>query len=112
MVLDEDKFYVDHGCPTISQSIDGSFRPKSYLAGVRCCQADGKRCLTPNSCSENLTSYDEAISKCEEYNTNNVTSNDTMRLCTKTELLSTICCGTGGNCDKYEVWTSTPGPGI
>ena len=30
-----------------------------------------------------------------------------MRLCTKDELLSNMCCGTGGQCDSKLVWTST-----
>ena len=29
------------------------------------------------------------------------------RLCNKNELLEDICCGTGGQCDDYGVWTST-----
>merc|ERR1712020_667205 len=29
------------------------------------------------------------------------------RLCTKEELMSDECCGTGGNCDSHLVWTST-----
>ena len=34
-----------------------------------------------------------------------------MRVCTKDELLSEICCNTGGNCDNHPVWTSTLEPG-
>jgi len=34
-----------------------------------------------------------------------------MRLCTKDELFTEICCGTGGQCDNYQVWTSTLKPG-
>ena len=34
-------------------------------------------------------------------------ANNGMRLCTKDELLSDICCGTGGSCDNYLIWTST-----
>ena len=29
------------------------------------------------------------------------------RLCTKDELLTDICCGTGGSCDSHGVWTLT-----
>ena len=42
--------------------------------------------------------YDEAVSKCESQN---------MRLCTKNELFTDVCCGTGAGCDKWPVWTST-----
>ena len=42
--------------------------------------------------------YDDAVSQCESEN---------MRLCTKNELFTDVCCGTGGGCDKYAVWTST-----
>ena len=34
-------------------------------------------------------------------------ANNGMRLCTKDELLTDICCGTGGSCDNYLIWTST-----
>ena len=44
-------------------------------------------------------SFDDATTKCEELG---------KRLCTKDELVSEICCGTGGMCNKYEVWSSTP----
>ena len=30
-----------------------------------------------------------------------------MRLCNRDELLTDICCGTGGNCDNHLIWTST-----
>ena len=42
--------------------------------------------------------FDDAVAMCEGNNG---------RLCTKEELLSDICCGTGGSCDSYAVWTST-----
>ena len=34
-----------------------------------------------------------------------------MRLCTKEELHNRICCGSGGDCDDYAVWTSTKATG-
>ena len=43
-------------------------------------------------------SFDDARNKCEEIG---------FRLCTKHELLSELCCGKGGGCDHYLVWTST-----
>merc|ERR1712228_281993 len=33
-----------------------------------------------------------------------------MRVCTKDELLSEVCCGSGGDCDNHPVWTSTLEP--
>ena len=92
----------------------GSFRAKSYQAGVRCCRDDGFACFTPTACSDNLTSYSEAVAQCAKLNrTMHSRSNVTVvhRLCNKTELLSGVCCGQGGHCDNYEVWTSTA-PGM
>ena len=48
-------------------------------------------------------SFGDATNKCEEMG---------FRLCTKHELLSELCCGAGGGCDDYLVWTSTLEPGI
>jgi len=33
--------------------------------------------------------------------------NEGMRLCTRAEMETEMCCGTGGNCDSRSVWTST-----
>ena len=43
-------------------------------------------------------SFDNAALKCQEMG---------LRLCTKDELLGGVCCGTGGSCDSYLIWTST-----
>ena len=98
--IGEENFWVDDGCKGTGTSHDGSFHDQSYQAGVRCCSNDGSTCTTPEdfSCKDDeMLSYGEAVSKCS----------DNGRLCSKDELLSGICCGTGGGCDSYEVWTST-----
>jgi hypothetical protein len=66
-------------------------------AGARCCNDDGTSCSTPGSCPAQLT-FAQASKLCTD---------EGKRLCTKSELLSDICCGTGGNCDSYAVWTSS-----
>ena len=80
----------------------GSFQPKdSYNAFIRCCSEDGTECTTiTDDCTESMyaTTYDDATSQCESQG---------LRLCTKTELLTDVCCGTGGSCDSYAIWTST-----
>ena len=101
-----EKYYVDDGCHSeLSNTKDdviGAFLPKSSEAGIRCCTTDGKDCETPDDCPFNNVMYDNAASQCAERG---------QRLCTKSELLSEICCKSGGNCDDYAVWTSTKEPG-
>ena len=99
----EGKFFVEDGCSTAGSNIEGSFQEKSYQAGVRCCSNDGKSCQTPMSCRKNTISFDDAVAKCREMG---------LRICTKAELLGGVCCGTGGNCDHYSVWTSTAESGM
>merc|ERR1711981_971533 len=56
-------------------------------------------CTTLGSCNgRNGVTFFEAVKQCTEKG---------YRLCTKTELMSDECCGTGGNCDSHLVWTST-----
>ena len=94
--------YVDDGCHSeADQSHDdfaGSFQPKSFSAGVRCCGMEKGTCVTIGSCPADFTTYDDAASKC---------ASKGGRLCTKQELLSDVCCQTGGDCDSWRVWTST-----
>ena len=96
-------YWVDDGCVNSTTDIDGSFQPKSYQACLRCCSNNGKECVTPLECPADKMSYDHAVSKCAESD---------HRLCTKAELLSRVCCGTGGSCDSYEIWTSTQQSGM
>ena len=103
LLIPIDTWYVDDGCHTEGNDadsyddLDGSYQPNSFLAGVRCCTTDGTSCQTIGSCPGASTYY-EAETEC---------LNLGERLCTKDELLSEVCCGTGGSCDNYEVWTST-----
>ena len=79
-------------------NIVGSYQPKSFKANVRCCSMEGDKCNTLGNCPDDALTFDEARTKCESAG---------YRLCTKKELLSDVCCDTGGNCDLYDVWTST-----
>ena len=96
--LGEERYYVENGCPNADNKVDGSFKQKSYHAGVRCCSANGTSCETHFNCPEDNMSYDNAQSKCQEKG---------LRLCTKEELFSRVCCETGGRCDGYLTWTAT-----
>ena len=100
-----DHYYVDDGCQSEGSTPDdmaGSFQSKdSYNAFIRCCSVDATECTTVSSdCKEPTyaTTYDDAVSQCESQG---------LRLCTKDELLTDVCCGTGGSCDNYAIWTST-----
>ena len=68
-------------------------------AGVRCCSNDD--CGTCKSvCPPAKVSRSDAEQKCSELE---------MRLCTKKELASEICCGTGCSLDTKLVWYGTEG---
>ena len=105
--VDEEKYWVDDGCPGTGTDYDGSFQPKSYPACVRCCTYEGNNCVTPEKvqpCGEHKMSFDDATAICAEID---------HRLCTKEELIGAeeqkgVCCGSGGSCDSEIVWTSTP----
>ena len=98
-------YYVDDGCHSERRTPDdiiGYYEDESSVAAyVRCCSNDGTTCDTVSNCRRrsDLVAYADAENKCID---------NGMRLCTKDELLSDICCGTGGNCDSAAVWTSTP----
>ena len=104
----EQRYYVDDGChsdPSIPDDFVGTYHPKSFNAGIRCCKdpaASTGDCITIDRCDDGtgIVPYDEAVSKCQA-------SSNHQRLCTKDELLSDICCGSGGQCDSHPVWTST-----
>ena len=99
----EEEYYVEDGCPTSGIDVEGSIQPKSYHAAVRCCANDGESCQTPFDCPTNKMSFDDAKFKCNEMG---------LRLCTKDEILSEVCCGTGGGCDNHFIWTSTSESGM
>merc|ERR1712110_375469 len=101
------RFYVDDGCHTEKGSkknkqddYAATYELPSFKAGVRCCSTNGTTCDTFGTCPGQST-YCDAVNECEAKN---------MRVCTKDELLSEICCNTGGNCDNHPVWTSTLEP--
>ena len=108
----EARWYVDDGCHSecrivngkqhcidgIDDDYIGTFQTNSFGAGVRCCSNDGTTCKTQKGACPGESTYSEAFEKC---------SNIGMRLCTKAELLTEMCCKTGGWCDSHPVWTST-----
>ena len=96
-----DEYYVDEGCRRdAADDVVPAFQSKYSTAGVRCCSDDGTSCDTPTGfqCPSGNVAFEDAVALCEDNNG---------RLCSKEELLSDICCGTGGSCDNYAVWTST-----
>ena len=104
-VIVELLYYVDDGCHSEGSNpddINGFYQADDAYAFVRCCSTDRTSCSTISQCtnSNDLTNYADAKGTCEA---------NGQRLCTKDELLSDICCGTGGSCDSHEVWTSTTG---
>ena len=101
--VEEEKYYVGEGCPNNGNKDEATFKPKSYQAGVRCCSCDGKSCQTDLRCPTDHMSYDNANAECHKKG---------LRLCTKDELLDRVCCGTGGDCNRHLIWTSSVEPGI
>ena len=97
-------FWVDDGCPENGDDPEGEYKPKSSKECLRCCSADGKACNTPGECPGDKWTKDDAETRCAE-------EGEGYRLCTKEELKSEVCCGTGGSCDSYQIWTSTPQAG-
>merc|ERR1712038_2230250 len=103
---EEVEYYVDDGCHSEKRTPDdvvGFYQSESSTAFVRCCSIDAAGstdCETVSNCndSRDLVTFADAETECAAKG---------MRLCTMDELLSDICCGTGGNCDSLAVWTST-----
>jgi len=106
-------YYVDDGCHDASfekvntDDFEGFYQAENLKAGVRCCSTHGgiihagknRTCTTLGRCNKNNgVTFKEAGEQCEAKG---------YRLCTKEELMSDECCGTGGNCDSHLVWTST-----
>ena len=80
--------------------MEGSYRHHNEKYGARCCNGD--QCITSYDCKNNPNgslTYSEAVQFCED---------EGLNLCSKAQLLSEICCNTGGGCDSIAVWTSTP----
>jgi len=100
---EEVEYYVDDGCHSEKRTPDdvvGFYQSEDSTAYIRCCSTDGTTCSTESNCgnTNDLVTYADAETECAA---------NGMRLCTKDELLTEICCGTGGMCDSYAVWTST-----
>ena len=98
--VETSRFYVDDGCHIDGGKADdfaATYELPSFKAGVRCCSMNGTTCDTFGKCP-GKSKYCDAVRECEGKN---------MRVCTKDELLSEICCGSGGDCDNHPVWTST-----
>jgi len=97
-------YYVDDGCHSEGNTPDdvtGFYQSQALDAYVRCCSDDATSCTTVSDCQKtvDVVNYDDAVAECTSIG---------MRLCTKDELLTEVCCGTGGQCDSHAVWTSTP----
>ena len=83
------------GCPSDDNAIQNTqdiISTTTQTAFVRCCSKIGGSCKIPD-CSR-LT-FSNAEQKCSESG---------MRLCTKEELASNICCKTGCGYDRKLVW--------
>ena len=91
-------YYVDDGCQTDSGPDDfyGTYLPSTETFGVRCCSAT--ECTTPYDASLQGLTYQDAVAICE---------NEGLLVCSRNQILSEMCCGTGGQADNYPVWTST-----
>jgi len=97
-------FYVGDGCDSQGASYTGNYYPHSAALPVRCCSMDGTTCTTPGTCEDfKKDRYDlqKSATICADLG---------RRLCTKNELSTGVCCSSGGGCDGYGVWTSTPEP--
>ncbi|CAK0858856.1 unnamed protein product [Prorocentrum cordatum] len=99
-------YWVDDGCRTERDSIPrdyaGAYVQEAQAeAFARCCADDGSSCTSPQNCiAEQPGTHFAAAAACHDQG---------MRLCTSHELLSEVCCGTGGSCDSYPIWTSSAG---
>jgi len=89
---------VHYGC-SLDHSGFGAYMSTDQRHGVRCCSIDGDTCTTDWNCkSETQLTFQQAKDHC---------ANQGKRICTQSELESDMCCGTGGNCDRHTVWSST-----
>ena len=84
------------GCPNLDNAIQNTHDKISttQTAAVRCCSFGGGSCKSKTPDCSKLT-FSKAKQECHEFG---------MRLCTKKELASNICCATGCNFDIEPVW--------
>merc|ERR1712137_1006710 len=96
-----DLYWADDACHTEKDDkpndFEGAFFAPSHEFAVSCCSMDGKSCKSPSSCPDSA-SYDWADASCQ---------GEGMRLCTKAELESGICCNGGCGFDNKQVWASS-----
>ena len=104
-------FWAGDGCPGGKPNTDGEYKPKSETAGVRCCKVvnDKLRCDTVDKCPGTAT-FDQAVCSCMGHMDDEDSSIVYDRLCTEQELKTIVngkevCCGTGGQCNDYLVWS-------
>ena len=85
------------GCPSDANAIQNTqdiISTTTQTGFVRCCSKIGGSCKSEIPDCSKLT-FSNAEQKCSESG---------MRLCTKEELASNICCKTGCNYDRELVW--------
>ena len=90
--------WISKGCPSNGAAVTETYQDKesAFEAHARCCGGDGS-CISPATCNSGTTlTFAEAEALCATYS---------KTLCTKAELASAKCCGTGGGCDAYGIWT-------
>ena len=84
------------GCPSRASAIQNTQHMISttQTGAVRCCSFDGGSCKSKTPDCSTLT-FSNAKQECSDFG---------MRLCTKEELASNICCTTGCEFDTGLVW--------
>jgi len=98
----EKKYWADDGChtesgETMADDYIGGWIGESHRFGVRCCSATA--CKPGFTCKRDGKTHAEAVAICKDMG---------LELCSKAQILSEMCCQTGGQCDNRPVWTSTP----
>ena len=84
------------GCPSKANGIQKTqdMISTAQIGAVRCCSFDGGSCKSKTPDCSRLT-FSNANRECSQFG---------LRLCTKKELASNICCATGCNFDAELVW--------
>jgi len=91
-------YWAVDGCRTSGPPVEAQLLPADAAAAVRCCSQYGTVCESIQvGCLAERT-YAEAESVCTSRG---------MRVCTRAELDTDLCCGTGCGFDNQLVWTST-----
>jgi len=126
------KIWVEDGCSDEASgpvensercSADNSTGPCTHVGtfhdvfedfNTRCCALEGNTCLAhaagEHECEdivENDGPFDPNAAWHSFTAAQQICADRGARLCTKTQLKNDICCGKGGHCDNYKIWTST-----